>query len=310
MALQTSVFQAFHEAFLPFVYAKESVARSFEIALLMRGHILVEDYPGIGKTTASKAFAKLLGFSFARVQGTSDTLPQDILGGEIYDPETRTFRIRKGPIFQEILLVDEINRMHPKTQSAFLQGMEERAISLAGLDYELPRHHLVIATQNPVEHGGTFPLPEAQKDRFACLLSIGYPPEELEKQILSDTSGFAVEERVAKLDRAIDPETLSEAQAAVRTIHLKDRVLDRLLRFVAWSRDEDSFAYGLSPRGVAAFTLAMRARAFLCDRDFVLPEDGRDLVEPFLAHRLMARGGGPLDPHSKKLLTDKYAEFL
>lgn len=165
-------FENFRATFLPFVFDKPEVAKIFEIALLIRGHILIEDFPGIGKTTIAKAFSKLIGYSFSRIQGTSDSLPQDILGGEVFDFEQKHFSIKKGPIFQELVLIDEINRMHPKTQSAFLQCMEEQKVSLAGIEYELPKHHLIIATQNPIEYAGTFPLPEAQRDRFACFVKI------------------------------------------------------------------------------------------------------------------------------------------
>ncbi len=218
--------------------------------------------------------------------------------------------MRCGPIFQEVVLVDEVNRMHPKTQSAFLQSMEERSVSIAGVDYVLPEHHLIIATQNPVEHGGTFALPEAQKDRFSCLVSIGYPSNERQKSILSDVSGSSPESSLASLEQAIDRETLTKMQSEVRSIAMKDRVLSGLLRFVSWTREEDSFAYGLSPRAIASFALAMRANALLSGRDFVIPEDGRDLVIPFLAHRLMARAGGPIDAVGHAMLSTRYAEFL
>lgn len=277
-------FSAFRQAFLPFVFEKEDVAEVFEIALLSRSHVLIEDFPGVGKTTIAKALAKLLGFSHSRIQGTSDTLPQDLVGGEAFDFATKEFSIRKGPVFAETVLIDEINRMHPKAQSAFLECMEEKTVSIAGTTFELPEFHFVIATQNPLEHVGTFPLPEAQKDRFACVVKIGYPSDEIQKRIMR--SGSDIDSVVSGLSPVIGRETLREAVASVRRVHMDDKIVDGLVAFANWSRSEIRLKFGISPRGMAAFVMAIRAKAYLEGRDFAIPEDGRHLVVPFLSHRL------------------------
>jgi MoxR-like ATPase len=303
-------FKKFRAAFLPFVFDKPEVAKIFEIALLMRGHILIEDFPGIGKTTIAKAFAKLIGYSFSRIQGTSDSLPQDILGGEIFDFEQKHFSIKKGPIFDELVLIDEINRMHPKTQSAFLQCMEEQKVSLAGIEYTLPKHHLIIATQNPIEYAGTFPLPEAQRDRFACFVKIGYPSAETQKNILRQGGKHRLDEIIEALESPITKEELALSQAEVQNIFVKDSILDGLIRLADWSRKEVGFQYGISPRGLDLFVRAMKAHAFLSDRDFVIPEDGLDLVIPFLHHRIALQKEIGTTQSIQSLLQEKYAEFL
>lgn len=286
--MQTALaeFRAFHEAFLPFVFEKPHVAEIFETAFLIRGHVLVEDLPGVGKTTAAKAFARLLGFSHARVQGTSDSLPQDVVGGEIFDFANREFHVRKGPVFEEVVLIDEINRMHPKTQSAFLECMEERSVSIAGKSHRLPEFHFVIATQNPLEHLGTFPLPEAQRDRFAAVARIGYPDDVLAKEILVSGSPERLEASLAALSCPISRESLRACRKAVSDVHLDGAVAEGLVRFANWTRSDSGFKYGISPRGLALFASALRAKAFLSGRDFVIPEDGVPLVVPFLSHRI------------------------
>ncbi len=303
-------FQDFKTAFLPFVFHKPEVARPFEIALLIHGHILIEDFPGIGKTTIAKAFAKLVGYSFSRIQGTSDSLPQDILGGEVYDFGQKSFSIRKGPIFNELVLIDEINRMHPKTQSAFLQCMEERKISLSGVEYELPRHHLIIATQNPIEYHGTFPLPEAQRDRFCCFVKVGYPADEVQLDMLRNGGKTDLETTIESLKPLIGKDTLTQVQLEARQIFVKDSLLEKLIKFADWSRNEESFHFGISPRGLDIFVRAMKANAYLADRDFVIPEDGIDLVVPFLFHRISLKKELGTPEMIRKLLREKYAEFL
>ena len=248
MSPHLQAFKAFHSAFLPFVFEKTEVAELFEIALLTNGHVLIEDFPGVGKTTVAKAFARLLGFSHSRIQGTSDSLPQDVLGGEIYDFTTKSFSVRKGPVFQEVVLIDEINRMHPKTQSAFLECMEEKAVSVGNHTIPLPEFHFVIATENPLEYVGTFPLPEAQKDRFSCIVKIGYPSDEIQKGIIQSGAASRLDVTIGELTAAISSQTLRECMAAVREIHVDDAVIDGLLKYVNWSRNEPRLRFGVSPR--------------------------------------------------------------
>ncbi len=276
----------FEHALLPFAFEKLRIIRLLEITLLIRGHILIEDLPGVGKTTLAKAFSAVLGRSFSRIQGTSDTLPQDIIGGEIIDFETKAFTIKKGPIFQEIVLIDEINRMHPKTQSAFLEAMEEKQISIAGKKFPLPKVHLVMATQNPLELKGTYPLPEAQRDRFACFLSMGFPDKEIQKKILSEQSYLKLEEKVAEVPEILSEKEILDLQEAATHVSISDEILERLIRFAEWTRNPEEYRYGISPRGLSIFSSALRANAVLNKRDYVIPEDGIDLAQPFLSHRI------------------------
>ncbi len=175
-------------------------------------------------------------------------MPQDILGGEIYDFEQKSFLIKKGPIFNELVLIDEINRMHPKTQSAFLQCMEERKISLSGVEYELPKHHLIIATQNPIEYHGTFPLPEAQRDRFSCFVKVGYPVDSVQREMLQNGGKCDLEDTIENLPSCIKKSTLTEVQLLAKQIFIKDSILDQLIKFADWSRNEENFYFGISPR--------------------------------------------------------------
>jgi len=278
--------QKMEELLLPFAFEKKSIIRLLQIALISRGHVLIEDLPGVGKTTLSKAFAATIGRSFSRIQGTSDTLPQDVIGGEIIDLHTKEFSIKKGPIFQEIVLIDEINRMHPKTQSAFLEAMEESQVSISGKHIPLPRIHLVLATQNPLELKGTYVLPEAQRDRFSCIISLGFPSAEIQKQILSDQSYLALNKKIEELPAVMTEEEILTLQKEVQSVHISDEILNRLLEFAEWTRNPEIFRYGMSPRGLSLFASALRANALLENRDFVLPEDGKDLIVPFVSHRI------------------------
>lgn len=306
----TWVFKEFEKEFLTYVFDKKEVSRLFQITLLIKWHIIIEDFPGIGKTSIAKAFSKLVWLDFSRIQWTSDSLPQDIIGWEVYDFETKSFIIKKWPIFKEIVLIDEINRMHPKTQSAFLQCMEEKRISIAGIEYELPENHLIIATQNPVEYSGTFLLPEAQKDRFACIIKIGYPSSVIQKWIIMDSKFANLWEDIEKLKQVIDSKILKESQELVKKVFIKDEIVDKILKFVEWSRNEDLLYYWISPRWLNIFIMALKANAFLEWRDYVIPEDWKELVVPFLYHRIFVRDELSSQAKINALLTEKYTEFL
>lgn len=303
-------FKKIEELLLPFAFNKKRIIRILEVTFLTRGHLLIEDLPGSGKTTLSKAFAALLGRSFSRIQGTSDTLPQDILGGEIIDLKTKELALKKGPIFQEIVLIDEINRMHPKTQSAFLEAMEEKQVSLAGKKHKLPKIHFVLATQNSLEYEGTFPLPEAQRDRFASIMHIGFPGRELQKEILMHQSYLSLDKKIDDLEQLISEEEILFAQSEVEKIHMSEEIAERLMRFAEWTGDKSVFRYGASLRGMTIFSSALRANALLEGREFVIPEDGIELVVPFFVHRIEYLDESLPQDELKKLLLDKYMEVF
>jgi len=256
-------------------------------ALLAGGHILLEDIPGLGKTTLALALANSLGLSFGRIQCTSDLLPSDITGLSIFDREENRFRFVQGPIFNHIVLADEVNRAMPKTQSAMLEAMEERRVTVEGTTYSLPEPFLVIATQNPVEQVGTYPLPESQLDRFLISTGIGYPPEEMEKAILR---GGSIRERVRETQPVLTLEEILAARRTVREeVYLSEKLVDYIYRISAATREHRFILAGLSTRGAINLTEAAKATAFLEGRDFVIPEDVQVVVAPVAAHRLVLR---------------------
>jgi len=255
--------------------------------LLAGGHILLEDIPGLGKTTLALALAKSLGLSFGRIQCTSDLLPSDITGLSIFDREENRFRFVHGPIFNHIVLADEVNRAMPKTQSAMLEAMEERRVTVEGTTYRLPDPFLVIATQNPVEQVGTYPLPESQLDRFLVSTGIGYPPEEMEKAILR---GGSVRDKVRRVEAVLSREEILAARQAVREkIYLSEKLVDYIYRIAAATRGHRFILAGLSTRAAINLTEAAKATAYLEGRDFVIPEDVQAIAAPVAAHRLVLR---------------------
>lgn len=294
--------ETLEKALSPFAFGKREIIRLLQIAVLTGGHLLIEDLPGVGKTTLAKAFSATLGRSFSRISGTSDTLPGDILGGEFFNPKTREFSIKKGPIFSEVVLIDEINRMHPKAQSAFLEAMEEKAISLDGVKYELPKVHLVVATQNPIEYAGTYPLPEAQRDRFFAVLRMGFPERELQKKILQN-GNLVLEKELNAITPLLTESRILELRNSLKTIKISDEIVERVLRLAEWSRNENLFRYGISPRGLSLFCSGLRANALLNGRDFVIPEDGTAIAGSILAHRLE-----PLDATTPRTEIEKMVE--
>jgi len=281
--------QDIQRALATVILGKPRVLRLALTCLLAGGHLLIEDLPGVGKTTLAHALAQVMGLSFARIQFTSDLLPSDILGVSLFDRNQSAFRFQPGPIFAQLVLADEINRASPKTQSALLEAMAERQTTSDGETRALPLPFTVIATQNPADHNGTFPLPDSQLDRFLLRIHIGYPPAAAEKELLARHR----EDAPAKsLPAAIEPATLMRWQQAVLQVGTSAALLDYLLRLIHASREPARFAQGLSPRAGLALRRAAQAWAFLAGRDFVLPEDVQAVLPAVVDHRLVARDSG------------------
>lgn len=267
------------------IVGKRQVIQHTVIAVLCEGHVLLEDVPGLGKTMLARSLAGALGGSFSRVQFTPDLLPTDITGSLVFDPRTSEFTYREGPVVTNVLLADEINRAGPRTQSALLEAMEERQVSVERHVVQLPRPFFVIATQNPVELEGTFPLPEAQLDRFLMRLSIGYPEVDEERAMLRR---FRTDAPLETVSQVVTPEQMTGLIAAVRRIHVSEAVEDYLLRIIRATRSHDTIEVGASPRAALALVRAAQAFAAVDGRDFVRPDDVREMAQPVLAHRVMA----------------------
>lgn len=251
--------------------------------LLAGGHLLIEDLPGVGKTTLSLTLAKVFGLHFQRIQFTSDLLPADVLGVSIYDNKTQSFNFHQGPVFTQVLLADEINRSTPKTQSALLEAMEEKQVTQDGITRQLPQPFFVVATQNPMEQVGTFPLPESQLDRFLMRITIGYPDQQAEMELLKGSNRHDL---IDQLTAAITPEQLITLQKSVEHIHMSQAILDYMLSIIRSSRLSPWFISGLSPRAGLALQKCARAWALLHGRDHVLPEDIQQVLPSVAAHRL------------------------
>ena len=265
------------------ILGKEASIRLALTCLLARGHLLIEDLPGVGKTTLAHVLAQLLGLEFNRVQFTSDMLPADVLGISVYEQANGQFTIHLGPVFSNIVLADEINRATPKTQSALLEAMEEQQVTLEGVTRKLPIPFFVIATQNPSEQIGTFPLPESQLDRFLMSISLGYPDANAERELL--TSGDRREE-LKHLNPCVDQPTLLAMQQHVATITASDALLDYIQALILYSRESHLFHYGLSPRAGLALLHVSKAFAMLNGRDYVIPEDVQAVLPAVVGHRL------------------------
>jgi len=288
MALATTQIVAqLQRAIARAIYGKEEAIQQALIALLARGHLLIEDVPGVGKTTLAQALALSFHCTFQRIQFTSDLLPSDVLGVSVFNPERREFEFRPGPIFANVILADEINRTTPRTQSALLEAMNEAQVTVDGRTHVLPQPFLVIATQNPVEHHGTYPLPESQLDRFLMRIRMGYPSPETEKEILRKRTGDDPLEVLEPVAQAQDVQTMQEAVAHV---HVDNSLLDYALEIVTRTRQSTELALGVSPRGTLMLQRAAQARAFLEGRDYCLPDDFKQLVVPVFAHRVIASG--------------------
>lgn len=252
-------------------------------ALFSRGHLLIEDMPGMGKTTLSHALARALGLEFARVQFTSDMLPGDILGVSVYDQRAQAFNFHPGPVFTEVLLADEINRSTPKTQSALLEAMAERQVTIEGETRALPPDFFVIATQNPVTQAGTFPLPESQLDRFLMRIEIGYPDRAAERAMLAGGAGTPP---IEALESALSREQLRRIQHEAQQVGTADMLLDYVQRLIEYTRSAPEFAHGLSPRGALALVNSARTWAYMEGRAHVVPEDVQAVLPAVVAHRL------------------------
>ena len=284
---------------------KPTAVRLAVVALLAEGHILIEDAPGVGKTSMAKAIARSLDVDFTRLQFTPDMLPSDILGSSVFLPNLGEFEFRKGPIFTNVLLADEINRTTPRTQSALLEAMNERQVSIEGTTYTLDSPFFVIATQNPYEFEGTYPLPENQLDRFMLCIEIGYPDREIERQVLAaHRSG----EPYQCLEPVIGGEQLRILQNQVREVTVDDSLSDYLLEIVTTTRRHEDLALGVSTRGALTFYRACQALALLQQRDFVTPDDIKELAIPVLAHRVQSRG--PIREGQRKRNADVVREIL
>jgi len=254
------------------------------VALICRGHILVEDVPGTGKTVLAKALARSLGCSFRRIQFTPDLLPSDVTGVSIFNQRTSAFEFRPGPVMTQIVLADEINRATPKTQSALLESMEEHQVTVDGTTYQLPDPLLVMATLNPIEYEGTFPLPEAQLDRFFMRIQLGYPKEREEIAILD---AQRIVHPLETIEQVMSADELLQAQAQVREIHIADSVKAYVVDIVTATRSHPDVYLGASPRGSLALSRAAQAYAAMNGRDYVLPDDVKALAAPTLSHRLI-----------------------
>ena len=265
------------------VRGKADVVRLSLVCLLARGHLLIEDVPGVGKTTLAHALARSVQCSFHRLQFTSDMLPSDVVGVTIYNAQTQSFEFKKGPVFTQFLLADEINRTTPKTQSALLEAMNERQVTIDGRSYPLPEPFMVIATQNPVEHHGTYPLPESQLDRFLLRLRVGYPDRASEKRIVRH-SGL---EAAAALPPVLTAADVVQLQREAERVTVDDSLVDYILAIVEKTRQHDALALGVSPRGTQALFRATQALALLEGRDYAVPDDVKRLAVPVFAHRVL-----------------------
>ncbi len=265
------------------VRGKPQAIRLAVTTLLARGHLLIEDIPGVGKTTLARSLAASVGGTFRRIQFTSDLLPSDITGVSIYDPVTRQFELRKGPIFANIVVADEINRTTPRTQSALLEAMSEGHVSIDDATHELGQPFMVLATQNPIEHFGTYPLPESQMDRFLLRIHLGYPQRQIEREILRDRAGG---DPVSGVAAVIEHAHLRAAQDAVERVRVDDALVDYAMTVIEESRHNVAIAVGVSTRGALAWYRAAQAHAFADGRDYAIPDDFKQLALPALAHRV------------------------
>ncbi len=266
------------------IVGKHEAVQLAVVALLCEGHILIEDVPGTGKTMLAKSVAKSLGCSFRRIQFTPDMLPSDVTGVSVFNQKTREFEFRPGPVLAQIVLTDEINRATPKTQSALLEAMEERQITVDGVTYPMELPFLVLATQNPIEYEGTFPLPEAQLDRFMLRISLGYPSNE-DETVMLDRQQYS--HPVNRIEQVVSAEELIQAQRQIREVLMNDLVKEYIVRLVNATRKHPDVYLGASPRGSIALYRTGQARAAILGRDYVIPDDIKALAQVTLAHRLI-----------------------
>jgi MoxR-like ATPase len=266
------------------VKGKEDVILLALTTLLARGHLLIEDVPGVGKTTLAQALARSFQCSFQRIQFTSDMLPSDVIGVSVYNPAGQEFEFKPGPIFANIVVADEINRTTPKTQSALLEAMNESQVTVDNHTHPLPKPFLVLATQNPIEHHGTYPLPESQLDRFLMRIRMGYPARASEKEIVRSNTGLSGADQIEPL---MDASSVISTQETVSQVKVDDSLLDYVLEIVDRTRQTEQLSLGVSPRGAVMLRRAAQARAYLEGRDYCLPDDFKRLILPVFAHRVV-----------------------
>jgi MoxR-like ATPase len=269
------------------IRGKDDIVRLAVVSLIARGHLLIEGVPGVGKTTLGQALARALDCTFQRVQFTSDMLPSDVIGISIYSAAEQQFEFKRGPVFTNVLLADEINRTTPKTQSALLEAMNESQVTVDAHSYPLPQPFLVIATQNPVEHHGTYPLPESQLDRFLMRVRMGYPDSNAEREILRSEAGTT---KLEAMQPVLSGADVLEMQHAVTQVRVDESLVSYALNIVRKTREAEQFSLGVSPRGSQMLYRAAQAMAFLDGRAFCTPEDFKPLVVPVFAHRVVVNG--------------------
>ncbi len=265
------------------ILGKQRQIRLALCCLLARGHLLIEDIPGVGKTTLAHTLAKLLGLNYQRIQFTSDILPADIIGASVFDPKNHEFTFHPGPLFNQMILADEINRSTPKAQSALLEAMEENQVTVEGKTYPLPKPFFVIATQNPSYQIGTFPLPESQLDRFLMRIELGYPDQDAERQLLTGQNRHSL---IDSLTVQMTPEQLQQIQEAVAKVYTSNALLDYCQALINYSRESSEFHTGLSPRAGLALLTAAKAWAFMDQREEVIPEDIQAVLAAVAGHRI------------------------
>lgn len=266
------------------IIGKSDVIRKVLVALLARGHLLIEDVPGVGKTTLAQSLSQSLDLLFKRIQFTSDILPTDITGVSIYDRKNGEFKFRQGPLFANLVLADEINRAAPKTQSALLEAMNDNQVSVDNITHKLPEPFMVIATQNPTEYCGTYPLPESQLDRFMMKIKMGYPSQYHEKQMLMKKgNGF----KNINIEPVLDKKNLIEMQKMVQKVKIEESLMNYMMTIITATRESKHLGLGVSPRGGLIFQRAVRANALLKKQDYATPDDFKELAVPILAHRVI-----------------------
>jgi MoxR-like ATPase len=289
------------------IVGKRQTIESVVVSLLCQGHVLIEDVPGVGKTVLARSLAKSLGCSFNRLQFTPDMLPSDVTGVSIFNQSERTFEFRPGPIFSQIVLVDEINRATPKTQAALLESMEEKQVTVDGITHVLPNPFMVLATQNPIEYEGTFPLPEAQLDRFLMRVRLGYPSQTDEIEILDRQR---LRHPIETLEAVISVQELLEAMEEIKQVYVSKPVKRYLVDLVSRTRQSSDVYLGASPRGSLALYRTGQAVAALAGRDFVLPDDIKNLATPVLAHRVIVGPAARLRELSAEKVVEEILENL
>jgi MoxR-like ATPase len=284
------------------IFGKREAIELTVIGLLCQGHILIEDVPGVGKTMLARSLSRSIGCLFSRIQFTPDMLPSDVTGVSVFNQKTREFEFRPGPIMAQIVLTDEINRATPKTQAALLEAMEERQITVDGVTYPLSEPFLVLATQNPIEYEGTFPLPEAQLDRFLLRINLGYPDKQVEMEIL-DSQQY--QHPIHRIDQVVDERELLSAQEALREVYVDPLIKTYIVEVVSQTRRHPEVYLGASPRGSLTLYRTAQAYAAIRGRDYVIPDDIKTLIQPALAHRMIVSPAARIkDVSSDAILSD------